>query len=176
MAKRAASDEKPFRPLDASVLQSVMRHSPSSVAAVPATTQVPRPVEAKVVELTTAAPRPQPTFEAPAQVTRFPDLLTNRLDQEKRILFTREETHALERLVHNLAVRLNAQVKSSHVIRALTTLLLHAETQIDHRANERGPLIRPPNGDHAALQRFEREIANILAHAIRDSGVPTTNG
>lgn len=175
MAKRAASDEKPFRPLDASVLQSVMRHTPSSspppqVSVAP---PVQRPAEPKIVELSVQAPRPTQSFEPPAQkVVRIPDPFAHRLDQEKRILFTREETHAMERLIHNLAVRLNAQVKASHVIRALTTLLLNAETQIDIRAGERGPLTRPPNGDLAALQRFERELATILAHALRDAGVP----
>lgn len=95
-----------------------------------------------------------------------------RLDQEKRILFTRTETQAIDRLINNLSVRLNAQIKVSHIIRALTALLLNAETQVHQRASERGPLTRPPNGDFAALQRFEREIASLLADAIRDAGTP----
>ena len=179
MAKRAASDEKPFRPLDASILQSVIGHSPSSTPPPPIVAspppQVPqRAPEPKVVELQVpVAQRPPAMFEAPKQMTRTPDPLTQRLDQEKRILFTREESHAMERLIHNLAVRLNAQVKVSHIIRALTMLTLRAEAQIDIRAGEKGPLTRPPNGDLAAMQRFEREIATILAHALRDAGVPS---
>ena len=86
------------------------------------------------------------------------------------MLYTREERQALDRLVHNLAVRLQTQLKASHVLRALTTLLLNAEAQIDQRAGEHGTLIRPPNGDATALQRFERGIASILMHAMRDSG------
>lgn len=55
-------------------------------------------------------------------------------------------------------------------MRALTALLLNAETQIHQRASEHGPITRPPNGDFAALQRFEREIASLLGDAIRDTG------
>jgi hypothetical protein len=95
-----------------------------------------------------------------------------KLNQEKRILYTREETQAIDRLVNNLAVRLNAQVKVSHVMRALTTLLLNAEGEVDKRAGEQGSLTRPPNGDFGALQRFERDIACILANALRDAGLP----
>jgi hypothetical protein len=96
-----------------------------------------------------------------------------KFDQEKRVLFTREESRAFERLVQNLALRVNTQVKASHVFRALATMLLRAETYIDQRAGEKGTLSRPPNGDYAALQRFEREIASILAHALRDAGHPS---
>jgi len=56
---------------------------------------------------------------------------------KRRILFTREETQAIGRLVNILAVRLNSQVKGSHVIRALISLLLNAEGEVDKRAGER---------------------------------------
>lgn len=162
MAKRAPSDEKPFRPLDASVLRSVVQHVAESAASAP-----PPPVPPGV----TPRPWPTPHREAEAKppvMTLVPQL--TRLDQEKRILYTREEAHALDRLVSNLAVRLNTQVKVSHVLRALTSLLLRAEKEIDQRAGEHGPLVRPSNGDFAALQRFEQEVATIFAHALRDAG------
>jgi hypothetical protein len=61
-------------------------------------------------------------------------------------------------------------VKVSHVIRALVDLLLHAEGEVDRRAGEVGQIVRPPNGDAKALQRFEREIGNIIGSALRDAG------
>ena len=94
--------------------------------------------------------------------------LIKKLDQEKRILFTREETHAIDRLVNGLAQRLQAQVKASHVFRALTLLLLQAEGEIDRRASATGPFVRPSNGDSAGLQRFEKELARLLAEGLRD--------
>lgn len=162
MARRSPVDEKPFRPLDVSILNSVVKHVPAAHDSAPST---PTPII-----------RPEPT----TNVRREPEIrivpnaapMLARLDQEKRILFTRTETQAIDRLINNLSVRLNAQIKVSHIIRALTALLLNAETQVHQRASERGPLTRPPNGDFAALQRFEREIASLLADAIRDAGTP----
>ncbi len=155
MAKRSPVDEKPFRPLDVSVLSAVVNHRSGSAE--------------RVGELNVGV-SPAGAIESlvkPAEVTSGP-----RLDQEKRVLFTREETQALDRLVIQLAHRLRTQVKASHVLRAVSSLLLSAEAQIDQRAGERGALVRPPNGDFDALQRFEREIAHILAHGLRDAGLP----
>ena len=160
MARRPPSEEKPFRPLDLSVLSAVIQHTSGPLESAPA--------EARVLTLPSS---PHIELRRDPALRTVPPVV-QRLDQEKRILYTREERQALDRLVHNLAVRLQTQLKASHVLRALTALLLHAEAQIDQRAGERGSLIRPPNGDCAALQRFEREIADLLLHAIRDAGVP----
>jgi hypothetical protein len=96
--------------------------------------------------------------------------LVEKFDQEKRMLLTRSESAALDRLVGSLAGRLNTQVKLSHVLRSLVSLLLNAEAEVDKRAGETGGLIRPPNGDGNALQKFEKEIARVLGAAIRDAG------
>lgn len=162
MARRAPVDEKPFRPLDVSVLSSVLQHAPEARGDQPQ--QSPR-----VVEVPLPSPRSVPMAPTPAAAGAvLPEV--PRLDQEKRILFTREETQAIDRLIHNLAVRLRTQVKVSHVLRALTMLLLHAESQVDQRAGECGVMVRPSNGDYAALKEFEHGIARILVHAIRDAG------
>lgn len=167
MAGRAPVDEKPFRPLGVSVLNSVMHHRPEARG----TAAVARP-EPAVIELSTPARPVAAHGEAviPKSMLAIPPL--QRLDQEKRILFTREETQALDRLVNTLAMRLRTQVKASHVLRALTSLLLEAEAQLDQRAGESGSLTRPANGDFAALQRFEWELSVIIAHALRDAGLP----
>lgn len=168
MARRSPVDEKPFRPLDVSVLNSVMHHRPEARGAV-----VVRPEpSANVIELSTPARPVSTRSEASILKTLLAIPALQRLDQEKRILFTREETQALDRLVNTLAVRLRTQVKASHVLRALTSLLLQAEAQLDQRAGESSPLTRPANGDFAALQRFERELSVIVAHALRDAGLP----
>ena len=110
--------------------------------------------------------------EAPSElVKQVAPPLYEKFDQEKRILFTKGESQAIDRLVASLAARVGAQVKVSHVMRALVALLLHAEGELDKRAgDDAGPLSRPANGDAQALQRFEREIANIVAAALRDAG------
>lgn len=150
MAKRAPENEKPFRPLDVAVLQSVLQHEPEK-------SPVP----------TMATPRAQAASEVVPP--RESLLVLRKLDQEKRILFTREESLALDRLVTALASRLQAQVKVSHVMRAATLLLLRAERELVQAASARGPMIRPPNGDMAALQRFELDLAVLLDHALREA-------
>ena len=180
MAKRAAPDEQPFRPLlDIGLVSAVSQ--PKQV--VPS---IDEPIVAsptKIVEMTRPDssrkidPQPVRSFvqevPMPPEIVRpqsSPQQLVEKLDQEKRILFTRAETQAIDRLVTSLATRLNAQVKVSHVMRALVGLLLHAEGAVDKRAGEMGTMVRPPNGDAKALQRFEKEIGNIIASALRDAG------
>ena len=154
MARRASADATRYSPLDATVLSAVMQHVPSTVT----TTEPAVPLRREEPTLRTVDLRPEPLR------------LVKKLDQEKRILFTREETHAIDRLVNGLAQRLQAQVKASHVFRALTLLVLQAEGDIDRRATSHGPMIRPPNGDMAALQRFERDLARLLAEGLRHAG------
>jgi hypothetical protein len=184
MAKKAAPDEQPYRPLlDVHLVNAAISHTPSFPAPSSPTYQ---PSSAKVLEL----PRndtlrnsqrqltgeEQPTFESPTRISELDrpremgDSLVKRLDQEKRILFSRSECQDLDRLVVSLAARVNTSVRLSHVFRALTSLLLHAEGEIDKRAGERGHLTRPPNGDANAIEEFERELSRIIANGIRDAG------
>jgi hypothetical protein len=88
------------------------------------------------------------------------------------MLLTKAESLALDRLVNSLARRVNTQVKLSHVLRSLVALILHAEGEIDRRAADRIGLTRPPNGDFKGIQRFELEIARIIADGLRDAGPP----
>lgn len=180
MAKRAAPDEQPYRPLLDVSLVSAVSQPKQAAPSVDETISVPT---TKIVEMTRPEPArkidPQPVrslvqeASSSTEVVRqqiAPQQLVEKLDQEKRILFTRAETQAIDRLVTSLATRLNAQVKVSHVMRALVGLLLHAEGEVDKRAGEAGAMVRPPNGDAKALQRFEKEIGNIIASALRDAG------
>jgi hypothetical protein len=184
MAKRAAPDEKPYRPLlDAELVNAAISHvgpgASRTASAQPA-------ASAKILEMPrTEQPRrvehPPAVFETSALADAYeqidadrprvaPQVVVEKFDQEKRILFTRPESQAIDRLVVSLATRLNAQVKVSHVIRALVGLMLHAEAAIDKRAGETGPLVRPANGDAQGLQKFERDIGKIFAAALRDAG------
>lgn len=185
MAKRAAPDEQPYRPLlDAALVSAALSQAvtPSvppkevDLARVASgrlgkATDVPKVEPLRRIGQIQAEPATQPVAAAPSREEgRVPQVHVEKFDQEKRILFTRGETQAIDRLVTSLAARLNAQVKVSHVIRALVALLLHADSHVDRRAGEAGTLVRPPNGDALALQRFELEIAKILADGIRDAG------
>jgi hypothetical protein len=174
MAKRAAPDEKPYRPLLDADLVNAALSQPGPEASADASPPTPPPPNLKVLEMPRAEPVRRhdvisPQLEAISQtLARALEIdvprkslqdLVEKFDQEKRVLFTRSESQAIDRMVMALATRLNAQVKVSHVIRALVGLLLNAEAEVDRRAGESGPLVRPANGDSQALQRFEREIA-----------------
>ncbi len=182
MAKRAPTNEQPYRPLlDPNVISAALEKA-STVTADGDDTEEYQPA-VKVVDIRRPdqAPRraerqDQPVRQAP-RFGQTQDTAPNsaqqfgeKFDQEKRMLLTRTESMALDRLVGSLAMRFNTQVKLSHVLRALVALLLNAENELDQRAGEAIGLIRPPNGDAKALQRFEREIARVLAAAIRDAG------
>ena len=185
MAKRAAPDEKPYRPLlDAELVNAVI----SNMNPTPARASSPPPAaapSARIFEMPRAEPPrrhefvgdAEEEFDEPRSLASDAErsrqsvqVVVEKFDQEKRILFTRPESQAIDRLVVSLATRLNAQVKVSHVVRALVGLMLHAESEIDKRAGETGPLVRPANGDAQGLQRFEREIGRIFAAALRDAG------
>ncbi len=176
MAKRAPIGETPYRPLlDPSVLNAAL--SPVAQIAPAVETQE------KIVEFTNPIIEQKRTEEPKApietQVARVtlerksPQVdpaFSEKLDQERRLLLTRSESQAVDRLVSSLASRLNTQVKASHVLRAMVTLLLNSEGALDRRAGEIGPLTRPPNGDLKGLQKFEADIANIIGAGIRDAG------
>src|SRR5262245_5054243 len=123
MAKRAAPDEKPYRPLlDTDLVSAALAHVVPE-AHTPAAAKVvdlPRSEPPKRFEAARATPQPtiaRTTEPEPRATTPVP--LAEKFDQEKRILFTRSETQAIDRLVTSLAVRLNSQVKVSHLMRAL---------------------------------------------------------
>lgn len=172
MAKRAPAGEEPYRPLlDPGVISAALTKTK-------ATPEVGKVVELNRAETGIGEPRvngregtARPAADPPPVKVMARELV-EKLDQEKRMLLTRAENVALERLVGALASRLNTQVKLSHVLRALVTLLLNAESAVDRRAGEKIGLMRPANGDFKGIQKFEREIAMIIAAALRDSGPP----
>lgn len=179
MAKRAAPDEKPYRPLlDADLVADAISYAgPEAIERSASSGQVFEMFQP-------AAPRrplPVSGSEAARHDSRHIDEVESevhlsarvpisKFDQEKRILLTRDESQAIDRMVVALAARLDAQVKVSHVMRALIALLLNAESEIDRRAGEVGRLVRPANGDAQALQNFQREISRVILAGLRDAG------
>jgi hypothetical protein len=73
-------------------------------------------------------------------------------------------------VVHRFAGELETSLDWSHVARALTVILRHAEKEILQQARRNGPMPRPRNDKALALAEFETQIARILLRAFRDSG------
>ena len=181
MAKRAPVDEKPYRPLlDPGVVAAAL--TKTSRATTEASENIKTESMNNVVDIQghdlekkqeriTATPSDSVKLQiVPEQQPKTVHDLVEKFDQVKRMLLTRAESLALERLVNSLATRLNTQVKLSHVLRALIVLVLNAESEIDKRAGDTKGLTRPPNGDAQALQKFEKKIARVLGSAMRDAG------
>ena len=196
MAKKINSNEKPFSFLDKSVINSVQSGAPiqAEPAKVAAPTVEVNPVKQDTSEVIQFASKPaqesaklttsttnysiQPPVQSqPKQnlaienaTPRALNQLVEKFDQEKRILLTKRESQSFDRLSANLARTLNTSVKVSHIFRAAISLITNSETQLIHRAEELGSLTRPSNGDAQAMQKFEKDLANLIAKAIMDSG------
>lgn len=187
MAKR--TEERPFRPLDASLVQAVMSGNTAVAqeerAAEPVTTfEVLRPAlpprevqpDLQQHEAVEELPRPSVAVAAPRAAPRrapspqaTPLSPEEGLNREKRVLLTRTEERTLERVVANIAAELGASLKLSHVLRSCIRLIIDAEGEIVERARATGRTVRPPNGDLAAIEAFEKVIANVLQTAIRSA-------
>ena len=174
MAKRSPQGEEPFRPL---LDQSVIAEALSAVQA--PLPELPKDRAPPLIALVQAQPgfevrsRSVSTVEEvrpPPKPVIMRSEIVDKLDQEKRMLLTRRESEAMDRLVSSLGSRLNSQIKLSHLLRAFVSLLLNAESELDRRAGESGVLLRPSNGDLRALQWFEKQIAHLVASALRDAG------
>jgi hypothetical protein len=172
MAKR--TEEKPFRPLEASLVHEVM-HGTAAVA-VEAPPVLPKTIElrqpppeaapfrAEPVYMTPPRPQPKPARTRPVEAP-----LVERMEREKRVLLTPSEERALERVVANIGAELGTSLKLSHVLRSAIRLVIAAEDELIQRARDNGRTIRPPNGDLAAIEAFEKVIATVLQGGIRSA-------
>jgi hypothetical protein len=169
MGKRVPEDEKPFNPVEAALVRSVLAEEPPAAEPIIPSSigQIHLSGENEKQERNgfdhLESHRREPT--ANPQVL----LVEGKLNREKRVLLSQPEERELERLVNRVAGELSTPVKLSHLLRACVTLLRHAEDQIADQARQAGPLIRPSNGDPAALAEFEHRIARILSAAFRDA-------
>ncbi|MCO6438141.1 MAG: hypothetical protein J5J06_13690 [Phycisphaerae bacterium] len=176
MVKR--TDEKPFRPLETSLVQAVMQGS-AAVKSEPVVEQEPEvevdPPRQLAAGEGTEANRPVHDIRPPAprrvqRTTPSPvSPLAERMEREKRVLLTPTEERALERVVANIGAELGTSLKLSHVLRSCIRLVINAEHELVERARATGRVVRPPNGDLHAIEAFEKVIAGVLQTGIRGS-------
>jgi hypothetical protein len=202
MAKRADPDEKPFRPLERSLIQSVLagsaaqaaeasqagvgevlppeppRNPPSEQPRSASTQETPSP-SPQIFNLdheraNTAASRVRPRIPPPRRETPTAIVpdANEPFDRMKRFLLSASEERALERFVGNFGAEFGTTLKTSHVLRSLIVLLLNAEPELLERAAATGRLQRPANGDAAAIAEFERQVAAVIAAGLRNARLP----
>ncbi|MGE0682428.1 MAG: hypothetical protein AB7P69_16200 [Candidatus Binatia bacterium] len=169
MGKRVPPDERPFNPVEAALVRSVLASEPPVDLAL-VTTQVTsaEPQEDARGEHAVSIDGQQTWFTS-RQQNALHALQIEKLSREKRVLLTQVEEREVERIVARLAAELSTPVKLSHLLRACVTLIRHAESQIADQARQVGSLTRPANGNLAALAEFEHRFAKILSAAFRDT-------
>jgi len=155
MAKRTA--EESFRPLDLSLVSSVLSGNSSGVGDAPAL-----PDEKPQVPSTTTNVVQYPQSLEPPK-------LPDRLEREKRVLLSIAEERAVQRVVTAMGLEIGSTLKLSHVLRACVRLIVNAEAELIERARAKGRTIRPPNSDLAGIENFERHIASVLHTALKNS-------
>jgi hypothetical protein len=174
MGKRAPADEKPFNPVEAALVRSVLANDlPPPEPTAPALSSVPLLPQLSPAEQTKDGERKTDGGPHSKPLRRLqlrtPVPQPEKLNREKRVLLTQAEEREIERLVSRVAAEVSTPVKLSHLLRACVTMLRHAEDQIADHARHAGTLMRPSNGDPAALADFEYRLAQILSAAFRDA-------
>jgi len=163
MPKKLDPHAKPFQPIEKAFVREVLADTPTAGTAPRSRTE-----ESRVVQLprsSESAPAPEHHEEPAPRVASLPDRLTRVL---KAKVSTSEHVE-LTRLVNELSLELETPVSTTHVIRALITILRHAEPELQRRAKLNGPLRRPPNDDLTAIAAFEFRLAKLLSAALRES-------
>ena len=180
MAKRVPVDEKPYRPVDEALVQSVLnpllardglanggeprpepetigggRDHDGSIAAPESPSALTRP--------TAIEPSPEPVAVAPLVPAG------EKLSREKRVLLSRSEEREVERLIADMADKLCTPLKLSHVLRATVLLLRQAREEILSESQRVGPFKRPHNGEAEALVAFEHDLAQIIDRSLRNT-------
>lgn len=180
MPKRVPKDEKPFRPVEHSLVNRVMgtpvtTEEPESnteaarVPVLPPAEPKPRKTTENVLRLPPKprAEAPQPRPEPPAPQ---PEPTLSRRNPQERFYLNPDEKNELYDLVNQLTRALGTGVKSSNVHRALHLLCRNATQEILRRADQnRGQLYRPSNENHVATAEFEYRLAKIISAGLRDA-------
>jgi hypothetical protein len=176
MAKRVPEGEKPYNPVEASLVRAVIlgaeaeeekeeageRDEGAWIEEAPRTPQALQPTAEPPPSKLVTLPRAKASVQVPAQF-----LARGSQAREKRVLLTHPEERELEFLVNRVALELKTPAKLSHLLRACITLLRYSQNEIIKRAREAPPLSRPPNGSPQELAEFEYRLAQILQGALK---------
>jgi hypothetical protein len=186
MAKKHSPDHKPYSPVDVALMQSLPTVFSSTS---PEEERAPAVLEEPKAEV---APAPPPEIEDEEDVPsskmlqmRLPGrepletqaerpkrepTTSERLTKQLKFQVSQPERVEIMRVVHRFASELETSLDWSHVARALTLILRHAEKEVLQQARRNGPMPRPRNDKALALAEFETQIARILLRAFRDTG------
>lgn len=192
MARRLLA-EKPYTPLDDSLLTSVLSPAAQTPAA-----EHQRPGGNALSIKTGRRPRRQPTVEmsledgvhpasihaehpvadeAPDQHRYAPRRVlsperhaaSERMEATLRLKVAIRDKREFEAFTARLAIALNTTLKPSNLLRAMLTVMQNSEPSLNELARREPPLKRPANDDVIAYADFEHRIVRVLDAAVRRS-------
>jgi len=140
VAKRLDS-EKPYTPLDSSVISTVLSSQPS--------------IDSAATQPTPARPTSNTSVE--------------RMDAMLRLKVAMRDKREFEAFTARLGVTLNTTLRPSNLIRAMLSVMQNAETELAELARREPPLRRPPNDDLVGYADFESRVVRLLDAAVRRS-------
>lgn len=165
---RRLSAERPYTPLDESLI-----------------TQVLQPLAPIVSSATVKPPAAQPdTPEASANPRAFHDSRADsisrappanppalpRMDCTLRLRVSRQDKREFEAFTARFAAAVDATLKPSNVLRAMLSVLQNAEPVLaDLTRHSTHSLRRPPNDDAVAYAAFEHCVVRLIDSAVRRS-------
>lgn len=123
-----------------------------------ATAPAPAARESKPAPRPKPVARPRPTNESAGR--KFTKMV--------KFSLTTEDKEAMDDLVRLIAQKVGGG-RSSHVIRALWSVLQQSEEAIEAMPPLANKLSTPDNNDYPAIAEFEEELAHFLARAINRS-------
>jgi hypothetical protein len=185
MAKKHLPDHKPYSPVDVALMQSLptvfsptLREEERApvILEEPEAKSAPNPPvredeedapSSKVVQMPLSG---HDLPNMPAEQPKHEPVTSERLTKQLKFQVSHPERLEIMGVVHRFAGELETSLDWSHVARALTVILRHAEKEILQQARRNGPMPRPRNDKALALAEFETQIARILLRAFRDSG------
>lgn len=186
MAKRTPPNTEDYHPVNEQLARSVLSHrrQPDDENADQSKSREARPPVPPTAD--ESSPEPSKSPEEPPQLrvlsgrrrkvtkeTGSPKepvrAKRKELVREKRMLLTASEDELFEDLVRGITRDLRVTVKSSNVLRACLTLLLHVQEELFKQCRRMEPLQRPRYDDPTSIVAFEEELARIFDSAIRNT-------
>ncbi len=165
---RRLSAERPYTPLDESLITQVLQPPAPSVSSAivkppgaqlnaPDVSSNPQAFEASHADSIARAPRREP----PA---------LPRMDCTLRLRVSRQDKREFEAFTARFAAGVDATLKPSNVLRAMLSVLQNAEPVLaDLTRHSTHSLRRPPNDDAVAYAAFEHCVVRLIDSAVRRS-------
>lgn len=185
MAKRTPPNTEDYRPVNEQLARSVLSHrrqptDENGERSEPLEARPPAPPMADETPPEPSKPSEEPPQRkvlsgrrrktakrnAPSEAVRAK---RKELVREKRMLLTASEDELFQDLVGSISSGLRVTVKSSNVLRACLTLLLHVQDELLKQCRRMEPLQRPRYDEPTSIVTFEEELARIFDSAIRNT-------